>query len=310
MIKKADAPRPAHRPSRREEIIDAAIRVFSREGYTAASVEDIAQECGVAPTAVYYHFGGKDELFNQALRTALDRFSEAVYLARMTGDPTAPATLRRVIHAGWLRAVSHPEEMRFLLQHTFRPTPEARKLQQDWEERHVERSLDYLPQPESPPRTPREARVRHAARLLSSRVMVYTTIVAQESRLAGGPLGELPVPEVAEAVEDVCIRIVTGTADSESALEAAGDPVPVPAAGESPARRTAAKKVPAKRAPAKKAATPKAAPAKAAPAKKASADTAVAGKGAAKAAAAKQAAKASAAKPAAKKATPRRRPSA
>jgi AcrR family transcriptional regulator len=148
MIEKTDPPRPAHRPSRREEIIDAAIRVFSREGYTAASVEDIAQECGVAATAVYYHFGGKDELFNQALRTALDRFSEAVYAARLSGDPTAPATLRRVIHAGWLRATSHPAEMRFLLQHTFRPTPEARKLQQDWEERHVQRSLDYLPPPE------------------------------------------------------------------------------------------------------------------------------------------------------------------
>ena len=69
MAKKAGEPRPAHRPSRREEIIDAALRVFSREGYTAASVEDIAQESGVAATAIYYHFGGKDELFNQALRT-------------------------------------------------------------------------------------------------------------------------------------------------------------------------------------------------------------------------------------------------
>ena len=245
MIDKADPPRPAHRPSRREEIIDAAIRVFSREGYTAASVEDIAQECGVAATAVYYHFGGKDELFNQALRTALDRFSEAVYVARLAGDPTAPATLRRVIHAGWLRASSHQEEMRFLLQHTFRPTPEARKLQADWEERHVERSLDYLPPPAAPPRTPREARIQHAARLLASRVMVYTTIVAQESRLAGGPLAEAPVTQVAKAVEDVCIRIVTGTAHSDAAVEADAEPAP-----------KRARKTPTKQAATKKAATP------------------------------------------------------
>jgi AcrR family transcriptional regulator len=243
MIEKTDPPRPAHRPSRREEIIDAAIRVFSREGYTAASVEDIAQECGVAATAVYYHFGGRDELFNQALRTALDRFSEAVYAARLSGDPTAPATLRRVIHAGWLRATSHPAEMRFLLQHTFRPTPEARKLQQDWEERHVQRSLDYLPPPAAPPRTPRDARVQHAARLLASRVMVYTTIVAQESRLAGGPLAEQPVTQVAKAVEDVCIRIVTGTAHTEPALDGPAEERPTPSRAKAAASKTATKAV-------------------------------------------------------------------
>lgn len=256
MIEKTDPPRPAHRPSRREEIIDAAIRVFSREGYTAASVEDIAQECGVAATAVYYHFGGKDELFNQALRTALDRFSETVYAARLSGDPTAPATLRRVIHAGWLRATSHPAEMRFLLQHTFRPTPEARKLQQDWEERHVQRSLDYLPPPAAPPRTPRDARVQHAARLLASRVMVYTTIVAQESRLAGGPLAEQPVTQVAKAVEDVCIRIVTGTAHTEPGGDAPAEAPakkattrkPTPArSATSPAAKRAASKTAARR---------------------------------------------------------------
>ncbi len=224
MTKKAEQPRPAHRPSRREEIIDAALRVFSREGYTAASVEDIAQESGVAATAIYYHFGGKDELFNQALRTALDRFSESVYEVRQQGDLTAPETLRRVIRAGWLRTNTHPAENRFLLQHTFRPTPEARKLQQDWEERHVERSLDYLPPPSVPPRTPREARVRHAARLLASRVMVHTTIVGQESRLAGGPLAEASVTQVAKAVEDVCIRIVTGAAESEPVVGELGEP--------------------------------------------------------------------------------------
>ena len=201
-------PRPAHRPSRREEIVDAAIQVFDREGYAAASIEDIAQECGVAATAIYYHFGGKEELFNQALRTALDRLSEAAYAARMSGGDTPLETLRAVIRAGWARTVTDPAETRFLLHHTFRPTPEARKLQQDWEERHVQRTFDYLPQPAVPPRTPREARQRHAVRLLASRVITYSVIVAQESRLEGGPLAQLPVPQIVSAMEDVCVRVV------------------------------------------------------------------------------------------------------
>src|SRR3954471_5586486 len=142
LINKPGQPRPAHRPSRREEIIDAAVKVFGRAGYVAASVEDIAVESGVAATAIYYHFGGKEELFNQTLRTALDRLSEAAYAARQSDaepdaqprsepesesqaeiDVDVPAsTLRRVIRAGMARALSHPEETRFLLHQTFRPT--------------------------------------------------------------------------------------------------------------------------------------------------------------------------------------------
>lgn len=246
--------------------------VFGRAGYVAASVEDIALESGVAATAIYYHFGGKEELFNQALRTALDRLSEVAYAARhSSGVPAedagsdadaAAATLRRVIRAGMARAHSHPEETRFLLHQTFRPTTEARKLQQDWEERHVQRTFDYLPQPATPPRTPREARIRHAAHLLASRVITYTAIVTQESRLAGGPLAEQPMPAIVKAVEDLCVRVVS----------AAGDSAPTPpvksavkkAAAEKPAvKKAAAKKAAVKKATVKKAAVKKAAAKKA-----------------------------------------------
>ena len=78
--------RPAHRPSRRKEIIDAATQAFSRDGYVEARIEDIARAAGVAPTAIYYHFGGKEELFTQALRAAMTGFSERIYLARPDFD--------------------------------------------------------------------------------------------------------------------------------------------------------------------------------------------------------------------------------
>src|SRR5690349_8406455 len=270
LINKPGQPRPAHRPSRREEIIDAAVRVFGRAGYVAASVEDIALESSVAATAIYYHFGGKEELFNQALRTALDRLSEAAYAARQCDSP-APAgadsatfTLRRVIRAGMARAISHPEETRFLLHQTFRPTTEARKLQQDWEERHVQRTFDYLPQPATPPRTPRDARVRHAAHLLASRVITYTTIVAQESRLAGGPLSEHPMPAIVTAVEDLCVRVVSAAGDSAPAAparavakKAAPSLAVVP--GDEPVAPVAARKSPARKAATRKTATGRAA---------------------------------------------------
>ena len=80
---------PAHRPSRRLQIIHAAIDVFSRQGYAEASVEDIAKVAGVAPTAIYYHFGGKEELFNQALRVAMEAWSETLIRVRPDGARSA-----------------------------------------------------------------------------------------------------------------------------------------------------------------------------------------------------------------------------
>jgi tetracycline repressor-like protein len=41
--------RPAHRPSRRKEIIEAATKAFSRDGYVEVRVDDIARAAGVAP---------------------------------------------------------------------------------------------------------------------------------------------------------------------------------------------------------------------------------------------------------------------
>jgi AcrR family transcriptional regulator len=212
-----DTARPAHRPSRREEIIDAAIKVFARTGYAEASVDDIARECGVAATAIYYHFGGKDELFNQALSTSLERFSGTVNTERRSSGATFdPDVLRRVISAGWEHTLAHPDDALFLLHHTYRPTAEARRLQQAWEELHAQQAFDYLPQPQAVPRSPRKAREQHATRLLASRVVVSTTIVSQAARLDEGPLAHLPLPKVIRAVEDVCVRIVTGVEQSPS----------------------------------------------------------------------------------------------
>ena len=47
------APLPAHRPSRRNDIIDAAIRQFARNGFVDASISDVASEADVVVTAVY-----------------------------------------------------------------------------------------------------------------------------------------------------------------------------------------------------------------------------------------------------------------
>lgn len=52
---------------RSEQIIDAALRVFARKGFTKATNKDIAQEAGITPGLIYYYFESKEALFQALL---------------------------------------------------------------------------------------------------------------------------------------------------------------------------------------------------------------------------------------------------
>jgi len=73
--------RGAYRKSakRREEILDAAFEVFSRQGYTAASVNEIARTVGMTQPGLLHHFGSKLAMLEAVLqrrdRIALDILS-------------------------------------------------------------------------------------------------------------------------------------------------------------------------------------------------------------------------------------------
>ena len=51
------------RAQTREEILDAAQRVFAQRGFHGASVEAVSEEAGFSTGAIYSNFKGKEELF-------------------------------------------------------------------------------------------------------------------------------------------------------------------------------------------------------------------------------------------------------
>jgi AcrR family transcriptional regulator len=63
--------RQARSEQSRREVLDAALRLFSRQGYRATTVRDIADEAGVSTGNVYHHFPDKEAIF----RTLLDEFA-------------------------------------------------------------------------------------------------------------------------------------------------------------------------------------------------------------------------------------------
>ncbi|MDP4098613.1 TetR/AcrR family transcriptional regulator [Paenibacillus sp. P96] len=48
--------------NKRDDIVQAAIRLFSKKGFAATSVEEIAKESGIAKASFYKYFQGKHEL--------------------------------------------------------------------------------------------------------------------------------------------------------------------------------------------------------------------------------------------------------
>ena len=61
--------RTAH--ERFPEVIDAAVRVFARDGYRSAHMSDVAREAGLSEAALYRYVDSKEGLFVLAIRHAL-----------------------------------------------------------------------------------------------------------------------------------------------------------------------------------------------------------------------------------------------
>jgi AcrR family transcriptional regulator len=198
---------PAHRPSRRQEIIDAAIKVFARTGFAETSVQDVADEAGVVPTAVYYHFAGKDELFDVALQSVITELDEVVDKARTDEDRPAEA-LPAIITAVWNWIESRPDHARILYSHLPGATKQARLLRVEFEEQHIERAFVYARQAPPGQRRLRSTTAAHAATRLAVRTLISTLIAIHPMRLDGGPLSRRSPRALRAALDEVTLRML------------------------------------------------------------------------------------------------------
>lgn len=84
--------RPSNTAERRSQIVAALIRVMARSGYDGASVALVAEEAGLAPGLVHYHFGSKREILLAAI-DELDRRVAERWQARRVKASDARAQL-------------------------------------------------------------------------------------------------------------------------------------------------------------------------------------------------------------------------
>jgi TetR/AcrR family transcriptional regulator, fatty acid metabolism regulator protein len=119
-----ERPRPAPKGRRdagagaptdkRRAILDAAVRVFARQGFHACRVADIADEAGVAYGLVYHYFASKDEILDTLF---LERWAIMLETIRQVDAREMPAREKlQAIAAFIIDSYSHdPELMKVII---------------------------------------------------------------------------------------------------------------------------------------------------------------------------------------------------
>ncbi len=81
---------------RRDQIVEATVAVLVERGVKGLSIAAVAHRVGLAPSALYRHFRGKDAMLDAVLDLMRERLHGAVALARNeTADPLE--ALRRLL---------------------------------------------------------------------------------------------------------------------------------------------------------------------------------------------------------------------
>jgi TetR/AcrR family transcriptional regulator, fatty acid metabolism regulator protein len=84
---------------KRRVILDAAVRVFARQGFHTCRVSDIADEAGVAYGLVYHYFQSKDQVLDTLF---LERWDVLLDAIRETDSLDIPATEKLGAIAGFV----------------------------------------------------------------------------------------------------------------------------------------------------------------------------------------------------------------
>lgn len=103
-----DAPRDL-----RIRILDAAALLFAQQGYGSTSVRQVVEAVGCTKPALYYHFGSKEALYHEVVRTRLEAALEVVD-ASVSAHHSLRDQLTSLIQTLLQRANERPLEVRLL----------------------------------------------------------------------------------------------------------------------------------------------------------------------------------------------------
>jgi AcrR family transcriptional regulator len=197
----------AHRPSRRDEIIAAAVDVFAELGFAEASVNEIADAANVVVSGIYYHFDGKAELFDAAIAAVYESLDAAIETARVGHAPGSTDELASVIRAGGQWVDDHPHAAKMLYSQLPGATPESARLRHEHEAGHVAMAHRYVKRAAE---SGSEIEIGSPAGELAARTLVHLMISVMPLRLEGGLLSRRSPKSLEASLQVVGNQIVFG----------------------------------------------------------------------------------------------------
>jgi TetR/AcrR family fatty acid metabolism transcriptional regulator len=63
---------------KRKSIMQAALKIFARKGYSPAAIDEVAQEAGIAKGTLYLYFKDKEDLFYNTMMLVLDDMKQLI----------------------------------------------------------------------------------------------------------------------------------------------------------------------------------------------------------------------------------------
>lgn len=107
----------------RQDLLDAALVVFSRDGYAAARLADIAAEAGLTRGAIYHHFENKAALYMALIQRANDEQQAVMQEAIARGGDIADITRRIMVST--LQSLARPTFRRVMALSLFKVADSA-----------------------------------------------------------------------------------------------------------------------------------------------------------------------------------------
>jgi AcrR family transcriptional regulator len=79
------------------EVLDAALRLFVRNGFAATKVEDIATDAGLSKGAIYRYFSSKEEIFESLVNRALTPMADRTTIIARTSQENPAVLLKNIL---------------------------------------------------------------------------------------------------------------------------------------------------------------------------------------------------------------------
>jgi len=127
-VAKGKTARPVTRIQRekREQILEAALDVFSANGFRGATIDQIAEAAGMSKPNLLYYFGRKDDIHKALIGRLLDTWLDPLRAIDPNGDPLSE--IRAYIRRKLEMARDYPRESRLFANEILQGAPRIMDL--------------------------------------------------------------------------------------------------------------------------------------------------------------------------------------